>query len=136
MLRHRPGVLGVAPAAADAATRQPDEEGAAACMEPFALQGVEGLDDGQGQRYQGGHALGGLVRDDSVSLPAEPQRRQDPPLPSDGSVAMSASDRGREACRARSARSSAHLSVPTGEGAVISGLVALLLAQDLVDVVL
>jgi hypothetical protein len=29
-------------------------------MEPFALQGVEGLDDGQGQRSQGGHALGGL----------------------------------------------------------------------------
>jgi hypothetical protein len=27
-------------------------------MEPFALQGVEGLDDGQGQRSQGGHALG------------------------------------------------------------------------------
>jgi hypothetical protein len=39
-------------------------------MEPFALQGVEGLDDGQGQRSQGGHALG-LARDDSVSLPAE-----------------------------------------------------------------
>jgi hypothetical protein len=29
-------------------------------MEPFTLQGVEGLDDGQGQRSQGGHALGGL----------------------------------------------------------------------------
>jgi len=54
----RPGVLGVAPGAAHRAARQADEEGAAAGMEPFALQGVEGLDDGQGQRSQGGHALG------------------------------------------------------------------------------
>jgi len=41
-----PGLLGVAPGAAHAAARQPDEEGAAAGMEPFALQGVEGLGDG------------------------------------------------------------------------------------------
>ena len=55
-----PGVFGVAPGAAHRAARQADEEGAAAGMEAFALQRVEGLDDRQGQRSQGGHALRGL----------------------------------------------------------------------------
>jgi hypothetical protein len=41
-------------------------------MEAFALQRVEGLDDGQGQRSQGGHALGGLQG--RTALACQPSR--------------------------------------------------------------
>ena len=43
----RPGVLGVAPAAAHCAARQSDEEGTAAGMEPFPLEGMEGFHNRQ-----------------------------------------------------------------------------------------
>ena len=45
----RPGVLGVAPAAAHAAAPQPDEQGAAAGVQAFTLEGVEGFHYRQGQ---------------------------------------------------------------------------------------
>jgi hypothetical protein len=41
-----PGVFGVAPAAAHPAAAQANEEGTAAGMEPFPLQGMEGFYDG------------------------------------------------------------------------------------------
>jgi hypothetical protein len=50
----RPGVLGVAPAAAHAAAPQPDEEGAAAGVQAFTLEGVEGFHYWQGSsQWQG-----------------------------------------------------------------------------------
>ena len=46
--RRGPGMLGVAPAAAHAAARQADEEGAAAGVDAFPLEGVEGFHHRQG----------------------------------------------------------------------------------------
>ena len=48
-----PGVFGVAPGAAHGAARQPDEEGAAAGVQAFPLQGVEGFHHRQGRRGNG-----------------------------------------------------------------------------------
>ena len=41
----RPRVLGVTPAAAHSATRQTDEKGTSACMDPLSLKGVKGLNN-------------------------------------------------------------------------------------------
>ena len=48
-----PGVFGVAPWAAHGAARQPDEEGAAAGVQAFPLQGVERFHHRQGRRGSG-----------------------------------------------------------------------------------
>jgi hypothetical protein len=56
----RPGVFGVAPGAGHRAAPQADEESAAAGLQAFTLEGVEGFNYWQGSCWQriGGQGLG------------------------------------------------------------------------------